>query len=425
MRNIPDDSSLLLPERARLLHIGPMKTGTTSSQAAASALRGRLLSSGVRYPGTTLNHRKAIGAFMGKAVALEQRSNPIGHRPDRAIDEAIPPRAEWDWLMDEIESDKSRRIWISHEFVAESSHAMAQNFADALGPSAHIVITLRNPAEILPSLWTQRLKSGHVDTFDAWLQRVFKQVPDQPMRRQFRRSQNQGALVNRWASIVGPENVTVVVVDKSRPALLLHTFEKMLGLRAEMLTTAPTRGSRVNRSLSLPEAELCLRINEAAQNEVVSWRDYAALIRNGAVTRMLDNRIPVADEPRVAMPEWAAELARTRGRKYARRIAKSGVRVVGDLNALSREVPTSDDNDTEVGSVPIDVAVESLLGAVAAGIAKGTFERTHASGRKQRAIDIASRMLRAADTHTARDIAGAMKAQIRRKAQMGISKSQR
>src|SRR5699024_7178771 len=75
--------SLLLPERARLLHIGPMKTGTTSLQSAASKLRARLLAHGVRYPGVTMNHRRAVGAFMNKAVSPERRSGAVGERVAR------------------------------------------------------------------------------------------------------------------------------------------------------------------------------------------------------------------------------------------------------------------------------------------------------------------------------------------------------
>lgn len=420
---MPDDLPPL-PERARLFHIGPMKTGTTSAQSAASSLRGQLLRHGVRYPGSTLNHRKAVGAFMRKAVALGERTEAVGERPDRFEDAAIPSMEEWDAMLAEINSDKSRRIWISHEFAAESDDAMASRFCEALGERTHIVITLRNPAEILPSLWTQRLKSGQVDTFDDWLARVFNQVPGQPMRRQFRRSQNQGRLVERWASIVGPENVTVIVVDKARPALLLHTFERMLGLRDEMLTTAPTLGSRANRSLSRSEAEVFLRINQAAKNESISWSDYAALIRDGAITRLLDSRVPAAAEPQVLMPSWAADSARERGRKYAKRIAKTGVRVVGDLNSLSGPVRTQDAEGTEVTEVPMDVVIESMLGTLAASIDKGIFER-RANGPKQRALHVASRMIRAADTHSSRDIVQAVTTRVRRKAASEIAKLRR
>lgn len=341
---------------------------------------------------------------MGKAVSLERRTTSVGQRPDRSVDEAIPPIEEWDRMMAEIDSDRSRRAWISHEFAAEASNAMAQKFATSLGERIHVVITLRSPAEILPSLWTQRLKAGQTDTFDDWLKRVFNQVPDQPMRRQFRRSQNQGALVERWASIVGADNVTVIVVDKSRPTLLLHTFERMLGLRDEMLTTASTSGSRLNRSLSLPEAELFMRINSAAKSESLGWADYATLIRGGAVPRMLDNRVPPIGEPRVLMPAWAADLARDRGRKYARRIKKSGVRIVGDLRSLSAAVPTRDGEESAIDSVPMDVAVEAVLGTLVASIDKGVFERATDRSTKQRALILASRLIRVADTHTSGDL---------------------
>ncbi|NYI66437.1 hypothetical protein [Spelaeicoccus albus] len=398
-----------------------MKTGTTSTQSAASSLRGQLLGNGVRYPGTTLNHRKAIGAFMNKSVLLEQRNGAVGQRPDRSVDEAVPPSEEWERLMAEVETDHSRRAWISHEFAAESSNAMARKFVDALGERTHIVITLRNPAEILPSLWTQRLKSGQDDSFEAWLQRVFNMVPEQPMRKQFRRSQNQGALVSRWASIVGPENVTVIVVDKRRPELLLQSFERLLGLPEGLLSAAQTNGVTSNRSLTRAEAELLLQINRAAKDAAISWADYTKLIRHGAIGRLLDSRTPAGDEPRLQMPEWAAELARDRGRKYAKRIARSGVRVVGDLNALSAPVNTSVGTEAGLRSVPMDVAVESILGTLDAAIGKGVFRSAAPEGAKQRALAFASHLIRAADTHTSRDLSHALKVELRRRVKTSIA----
>lgn len=413
------DESLLLPERARLLHIGPMKTGTTSLQSAASGLRRQLLAHGVRYPGVTMNHRRAVGAFMNKAVSPERRTGAVGERFARDTDAAVPPRHEWDDLMHEVEADTTRRIWISHEFVAEASKDRAREFADALGNRTHVVITLRHPASILASQWTQRLKSGHIEEFGPWLERVFDRVPEQRMRPQFRRSQSQGALVDRWAKTVGPKNVTAIVVDRERPNLVFDAFESMLGLPHGMLSSAPLDGLGTNRSMSLPEAELVLEVNRAVREEGVDWKRYSKLVRNGAIAGLLENRQPAADEQRVALPEWAADEARKRGRKYARRIAASGVRIVGDLTSLHAPVNPGEQAEPEPGTY-LDVATRALMGMLAAtdpaAAAKPSSATTSGrAGLKTRALAAAARLIRVADTHTTYDLAKAAKQKVRRR----------
>lgn len=87
-------SPLLLPPRARLLHVGLMKTGTTALQQAASRRRRVLLRHGVRYPGHRYNHRQA-------ALALLRRRGGRGRseRPD-----------DWDELLAEVAAERQRRI---------------------------------------------------------------------------------------------------------------------------------------------------------------------------------------------------------------------------------------------------------------------------------------------------------------------------
>ena len=347
-----------LPERARLLHIGLAKTGTTALQSTARARRAGLLDLGVRYPGGGLNHREAISALMGR------RWGWLGPGT------AVPGPGHWDRLLEEVEDDPDRRIWISHEFASESTDEVAQRFRDALGERLHVVITLRPFAAMLPSSWQQYLKGGTTHPFDWWLERVLAEPPDTSVTPSFHLRNDQGEVVRRWARVAGAANVTVVIVHKSRPTLLTEAFEALLGLPAGYLVDSRLGGLQQNRSMSVPESELVRRLNLAVKGKQVQWDDYERLIRGGAIARLLESRPDAAAEP-VLLPTWAAELATARGTRFAEQIATSGVRLVGDPLTLAEPVPVRGPDRPAVTSVGLDLAVESMAGLFSAALGRG------------------------------------------------------
>jgi hypothetical protein len=340
---------LELPERALLLHIGLMKTGTTSLQNAASALRPELLSQGVRYPGTTTNHRSAVNDFMGHSWGWG----------------TTPVHGAWKKLRAEIDADTENRIWIGHEFGANADDATAARWRDELGERAHVVVTLRNYASILPSVWQQTTKEGDRWDFETWLRGVLSDTPDDELR-PFAERHDQGAVVSRWAEAFGPENVTAVVVDKTTPDLLFGAFESMLGLEPGLLRTAKLGGRSSNRGLSLEEAEL-FRVLNLTLRDQLTWHQYCKWFRDAATVSVLGRRRPGDHDTRFVLPTWAAKEARARSVRYAEQIAASGVRVVGDLGLLSAEVPSSDDAPMHTDVVPIDAAAEAVLAVIRQG----------------------------------------------------------
>lgn len=363
----PSDE-LMLPEGARLLHIGPMKTGTTALQAAARRRRRELLDHGLRYPGKRLNHRAEVGALFGWNVHQSQRAGPVSRKAGSSSNTGgVPPREKWDQLKAEIDADTTRRVLVTHEFISRATDRQARRIVDELDPDrVHVAITLRSPSAILPSLWVQGLKaSGQTEPFDDWVARIYGENAGQRMSSQFHRAHDQGKLVARWARIVGPEKVTVVVADKTRPNLLTDAFENLLGLPANELAHDPADQHSVNRSLTAVEAELFRRLNITLRDEGVDWNTYQRLDRNGAIRRLLDQRVPPADEPRLCLPAWAAKPARQEGERFAERIRQSGVRVIGDLDNLHAEPPAPE--QVNVDQLPIDIGVDALAGALIAG----------------------------------------------------------
>jgi hypothetical protein len=323
------DPPLLLPAGARLLHIGPPKTGTSALQYSLHRARATLLDHGVLYPGTEVNHYRAAYAFMGRR---DVRNPGAHHRSWVSQIGRVPPMSEWTELMREVEAEPQLRAVISHEAISRSSATMARAFVAQLGADrTHIAITLRPPATLLPSRWSELVKEGATDdTFDQWLRRVYGRS-HAPLSAAMRRYLDQAGLVERWAGVVGPDRVTVIIADRQDKRLLADTFEALLGLPPRTLALAEA-SSTANRSLTAPEAEVIRRLNTRLGHRAAStWRSYVKAVRTDLIDRALARRTPGPQEPRLQLPDWAARLAAADGRRYADRIAASGVRVVGDL----------------------------------------------------------------------------------------------
>ncbi|MDO8144123.1 hypothetical protein [Isoptericola sp. 178] len=360
---------LQLPERARLLHIGLPKTGTTGLQNAAAALRPQLLEHGVRYPGTTFNHRREVSSFMGRGWGWG----------------AKPTLENWTRLMAEVEADTTNKIWLGHEFASEGSEETVRRFREVLGERTHVVVTLRHYGSILASSWQQYMKMGDVVDFESWLEAVLADPPNRKVTKTFHTRNDQGLVVSRWAEVFGPENVTAVVIDKKTPNLLTDAFEELLGLPQAFLQSAELDSFSSNRGMSVEEAELLRAVNAEFRRRKLGWTSYERWIRNGAAERMMRERTPGDHDTSFELPTWAAKVATERGNRYVDEIEATGVRIVGDTDALRAPAAGTDAPTFTVDSVPLDAAREGMLGAIDASI------------KSQRQLEKAKKALAAAE----------------------------
>src|SRR5699024_8426563 len=139
MTETSGDLPTTLPERSRLLYIGPMKTGTSALQTAARDRRQTLLDHGVRYPGSRLNHRTELGALLGISTMTRRRTGPLG--PESFDSSGIPDMSRWESLRDELDAETERRILVTHEFVSQADDTASQRVIDALGSQRlHVAI---------------------------------------------------------------------------------------------------------------------------------------------------------------------------------------------------------------------------------------------------------------------------------------------
>lgn len=310
-----------LPRGTRLLHIGPHKTGTTSIQGALFAAKDRLPAHGVEFPGHTRHPMEA-------ALAACARPAMMG--------DTVPTDRHWARLLRQVHATGRRTSVVSSQF-----------FADAEGDDT---ITRKNG-----------LRTGYED----WLGHMLKKAPCEEPTPSFWRRHRHDRLVERWARAVGPERVTVVVVDDRDRGGLMRAFEALLGLPENLLQPVP---DTANRSLTLAETEMLRNLNREFRGNGLPDELYSTLVRNGAVMHMKNACSPTRQDVKISTPQWAVEAAAGIGAEMVDRIAHTGVRVLGDPVLLSA-VPTSSGQGPREPRIAPEVAAQALYGALAAAAA--------------------------------------------------------
>lgn len=351
----PGRSDVLVPEGTTLLHIGVPKTGTTRLQDSLAAMRDQLTDAGVTYPGRLLEHSRAALSVLGQSWGWQDQGGwPVNDR-------------WWPELLAATEAAETPRVLISSEYFCEANDAQVRQIVDGLGRGKlHVLLTLRPLGRLLPTSWQQYLKSGTLLPYESWLAAVLAEPPDPEVTPSFWRRHDHGDVIRRWVAAVGPDRVSVVVVDARNHSFLPRTFEALLGLPEGLLDPRPE--ARSNRSLTAPEAELIRRFNDEVRPIGVAWSDYERLLRKGAVLRLVEHRTPPPHEDRISTPRWALDRAAELGARTAETIRQSGVRVLGDLSALARDhgAPADATAPQSCPDVPVDAAVTALIGTTLA-----------------------------------------------------------
>jgi len=337
----------------RLLHIGFRKCGTTAIQAALMRARDPLAAAGIVYPGKYSNQTFAALAVTKRtrgAVARGARSQPMWH---------------WHTMVKQLAAlEPEQRGVVSSEFFDVADEPTIRTIVDGLGDDrTHIVVTARPLSKILSSAWQQQVQAGLQRGYDEWLTNVLRGNHTIQTYTTFWERHDHAEVLSRWAGVVGPDRVTLIVLDEHDRELPYRSFETMLGAPAGTLRE---ERSRTNRSMSSAEVEMIRQINTAIFATDVTWREYNTWIYRGASDRLLVQRVPEPDEPRLVTPRWALERATEISAGFLGRIEGLGITVVGDLQRLAALAPPASAPEiieATPTAVPIEVAVEAVLGA--------------------------------------------------------------
>ena len=357
--------SALLPEPSIVLHIGPPKTGTTAIQAAFHVARASVERQGVHYAGSRRHSIAAIQAALGRRWI----------RGD-----APPPISAWHELRDEIHRSRAPRVLLSSEFFADADPGRIRSVVDELGAErVQVVVTLRPLAKILPSQWQQYVQSGLRASYGPWLDAMLNQ-PGTKLSPSFWHRHRSDSLIARWASVVGPDRVTAVVVDDTDREMILRTFERLLGLVGGTLAL---QDDLANRSLTLQEIEAVRALNRTFAQAGLPRSLHAEIVNFGA-TEFLKTLPQEPGTSRPELPGWAAPRVTEIAGEMVDAISSSGIRVIGELARLEVVSPgTGPGPDGEDARVPPGVGARLALGVVyASGIASSTGPRPSAVSRE-------------------------------------------
>lgn len=318
-----------LPEGARLVHIGPHKTGSTAIQVAFQEARGELARHGVTYASGGRGHRPDKAGW-----AFGVRGRPAGSER--------PPIKFWRQLVREVEEGGDHRVCISNEDFGRATPQQARKLVNQLGGErVHVVAVARRLDRYLPSQWQERVKAGDQRDYDTWL-RVVLDTEDEEFawdRKNVWFSHDVGDLVGRWVDVVGPDRFTLIVSDEADRELLPRTFESLLGLPAGLLKPNP---SRSNRGLTWAETELIRVTNELVEQQGWSRPQRRLYLKRGVLADM--QRRPAPAGPKSPpLPEWAADHLRARSERRIEQIRSLDVHVVGDPESMRMpdDVPTA------------------------------------------------------------------------------------
>ena len=361
-------NEMLLPPGARLLHIGPHKTGTTALQIALGKNRDALLEQGVRYVwgGEHLNANLAALAVAG--------------RPTRRFASAKPvPMEHWTSLVAKVNAAKEgERVVISGEEFCSAQEPVIERITNDLGRERlRIAITLRPIEKILVSQWQQYVQAGAVTkSLEEWVKSALdNEVSIENIKRFWMRHRHD-QLVQRWVKSVGRERVDVIALDEGNRQFLYTCFEKILGVKPGSLVS----DSRlINRSMTLEEAEsvraMYVLLKEQGLGDLADHVRF--MISPSELIKR--RRSPHPTERRIELPAWALVRARELGQEMVATIRQEGVRVIGELDWLTphqgnqsagHNAPTDPKNVPT--TVPVDLAGWTAYGViVSSGVARG------------------------------------------------------
>ncbi|MDN0200978.1 hypothetical protein [Streptomyces sp. S.PNR 29] len=364
-----------LPAGTRLLHIGPHKTGTTAVQGALFAAKEAMPAYGVEFPAHSRHPMEA-------ALAACARPPMMG--------DPVPTGRHWTRLLEQVGATGERTSVVSSEFFADAGdEATAARIVEQIGGDrVHVLVTLRPLAKIMPSQWQQYVQNGLRMGYEEWLEHMLRKAPYEKPTPSFWRRHRHDRLVERWMRAVGPERLTVVVVDDRDRDGLMRTFEALLGLPGNLLRPVP---DTANRSLTLAETEMLRNLNQQFRGNDLPEELYSRLVRNGAVPHMKNACPPSPRDVKIGTPMWAAEAAAAIGAEMAGRMRGMGVRVLGDLRLLS--VMTESSPRGEVRISP-EVAAHALYGALAAAAVPAGSRTVHKTPSRELVKVLGHRCLR-------------------------------
>ena len=336
-----------MPNRRLVIHAGFHKSGTTALQEAFDAQSDQLREAGIIYPniGRKAHHRVAW-ALSEKTWGWSKRG---GERTSRK---------QWTSLVKAVNSSDAETIVVSSEFFSElNGDAIRTIFSEIKGRQIEALFTVRPLVKLLGSSYQQYLKYGTKADYTTWLHSVLDNPGESKINPTFWQRHFHGKVVARWVDILGSQNVTVIVVDESKPKFLFDAVNSYLGLPTDFLKAQQT-GS--NRSLSMEEISLFLHINRIFPKDR-EWNEYEVFIRDGYIRRLTDHVPPPKDAGRLLTPQWAIDKGNEIGGQNKRELIATGAKIMGDIDSLD-SAQVAQGESFYPDKISVDLVAEAMIG---------------------------------------------------------------
>jgi hypothetical protein len=304
------------------MHVGVAKTGTTYLQRILFSHREALREAGLLYPGAR------PGDQFIASVDLRGHDEP---RFDH-----LNADGAWDRIADEVRAFDGNAL-ISHETFARASTRQIERMVDSFDTSdLRIVLTVRDLGRQIPAVWQETLKNKATSSYQEFLADIFVNRDSGP-HKVFWRPQDIARLVRRWVRQVGSDKMTLVTVPPSGAPRheLWRRFAQAIDLPSGVAVELPEAAA--NSSLGPAEAELLRHLN-ASLDPDFPWPRYVRTVKRQFAEMTLASR----DGGRIVVPPEWHDAVKQRATVMVRRLERSGVRVIGDLNDLTPALPVVD-----------------------------------------------------------------------------------
>lgn len=329
-------------------HVGAPKTGTTYLQQVLFQNRKALAGNGVLYPYARFgdSFRSAVD-FVGEGW---------GSKPARSF------AGSWDEVATRAREWTGSTVIVSNELLGGASADRVAARLQELGPAeVHVVFTARDLARQLVSDWQEHVKHKHRVTLEQFVDDLVEKGLDAPppFGELFWGMHDAAHVLQRWATVVPPENIHLVTVPQPGAPrdTLWRRFCQVTGVDPDAYETETKRS---NTSMGVAETELIRRMNEDARS--IRDDDYDRLVRI-----VLAERILGGQSPRLTLPPDHLEWVSQRSRQLIDELKGAGYQVEGDLEELmpdpaSHATYVSPTELTEADLAPAAIrAAEGLL----------------------------------------------------------------
>lgn len=229
------------------LHIGLHKTGSTYIQKIFTDNRELLREFGVEYP------------ELGAEFLFGHHNFAWSFIPDKCLQDG--DRFTVEKLLESLHRTPAETIFISSEDFDFLQLQHIKSLARTLeGFQVQIVLYARHPAEMLYSLWQERIKHGDTISLPSY----YDSILQNPRQIDYR------TIANLWSGIFGEQSISIIIYDNLRESntdIAFFLLNEVMQLNIDFCQLKKP-DKKINPSSSIEIIEILRRINGLSKDNM-------------------------------------------------------------------------------------------------------------------------------------------------------------